>query len=200
MSDRPGVMFYFDSIRPALRRLDDAQCGVLLRAVVDYAELGVVPELDAMTGMVFEMIVPKIDRDAEKYEESREQRQYAAYSRETKRRGEQPMSVAEWKLARYSKNTGRNGPSQSFTENQTPSPSISVSPSISISPSISVSGEVEGEGYKGEGEGEHMRVYCDWLRAMDNNDRDLAYKLFNRLYVLGYDADLKTRELRKRNP
>ncbi len=45
-----------------------------------------------------------------------------------------------------------------------------------------------------------MRVYCDWLRAMDNNDRDLAYKLFNRLYVLGYDADLKTRELRKRNP
>ena len=30
--ERPGVMLYFDAIRPAIRRMDEAQCGHLLRA------------------------------------------------------------------------------------------------------------------------------------------------------------------------
>ena len=74
--ERPGVMLYFDVLRPMINRLDAAQCGVLLRAVMDYAQYGVMPELDPMTGMAFDMLVPKIDHDAERYEESREQRQY----------------------------------------------------------------------------------------------------------------------------
>ncbi len=85
--DRPGVMLYFDAIRPAITRLDDAQCGALLRSVMDYAQYGVVPELDPMTGLAFDMLVPKIDRDAEHYEESREQRRYAVYVREKKKNG-----------------------------------------------------------------------------------------------------------------
>ena len=74
---RPGVMIYFESVRPALSRLDNEQCGALFRAIIDYAEYGAVPDLEPMTGMAFDLLRPKIDRDAEKYEESREQRQHA---------------------------------------------------------------------------------------------------------------------------
>ena len=97
---KPGVMLYFDSIRPALNRLDDQQCGSLFRAIIDYAEYGAVSDLEPMTGMAFDLLRPKIDRDAEKYEESREQRQHAVYAREAKRRGEQPLPISEWRLRR----------------------------------------------------------------------------------------------------
>ncbi|MCR5575687.1 MAG: DUF6291 domain-containing protein [Oscillospiraceae bacterium] len=99
--DRPGVMLYFDSVRPALNRLDDLQCGRLFRAVVDYAEYGTIPELEPLVGMAFDLLVPKIDRDAEKYEESREQRQYAVYCREKQRAGEPCLKIEEWRLSRY---------------------------------------------------------------------------------------------------
>ncbi len=145
--DRPGVMLYFDAIRPAITRLDDAQCGALLRSVMDYAQYGVVPELDAMTGMAFDMLVPKIDRDAERYEESREQRQYAAYAREKKKCGESFLSFAEWQLFRArspEKNNGplspvneNNGPSFPVNENNGPYPSASASVSASVSAATS---------------------------------------------------------------
>ena len=108
--ERPGVMLYFDAVRPAISRLNETQCGVLLRSVMDYAQYGVVPELDPMTGLAFDMLVPKIDRDAERYEESREQRQYAGYVREKKRSGEQALSIAEWRLARLRAGESDNGP------------------------------------------------------------------------------------------
>ena len=94
---RPGVMIYFDSIRPALKRLDNEQCGALFRAVLDYSEYGEIPDLEPMTGMVFDLLRPKLDRDAERYEEGREQRQYATYCRESKKKGEQPQSFESWK-------------------------------------------------------------------------------------------------------
>ena len=108
--ERPGVMLYFDDVRPVISRLDVTQCGVLLRSVMDYAQYGVVPELDPMTGLAFDMLVPKIDRDAERYEESREQRQYAGYVREKKRSGEPALSIAEWRLARLRAGEPDNGP------------------------------------------------------------------------------------------
>ncbi len=114
-------MLYFDAIRPAITRLDDAQCGALLRSVMDYAQYGVVPELDAMTGMAFDMLVPKIDRDAERYEESREQRLYAAYAREKKKCGESFLSFAEWQLFRARSPEKNNGPLSPVNENNGPS-------------------------------------------------------------------------------
>ena len=162
--DRPGVMLYFDSVRPALNRLDDTKCGQLFRAVVDYAEYGVVPELDALVGMVFDLLVPKIDRDAEKYEESREQRQYAVYCREKQKAGEPCLKIAEWRLSRYKppdcENIGpispvieKNGSYPSASISTTPSVSPSITPSASISSSAKGAGKGEAEGYKGDGEG-----------------------------------------------
>ena len=204
--ERPGVMLYFDAVRPAISRLNETQCGVLLRSLMDYAQYGVVPELDPMTGLAFDILVPKIDRDAERYEESREQRQYAAYTREKKRSGESVMSIAEWRLARLrGDEQGNNGPlrpvngplpstSTTTTTSTTASASPSASPSISISTSPSPA--AAGEGYKGEGEAD--RLFRAWLRALDAKDNRQAMELDGKLYALGYQTDIQTRKLRKR--
>ena len=198
--ERPGVMLYFDAVRPAISRLDETQCGVLLRSVMDYAQYGVVPELDPMTGLAFDMLVPKIDRDAERYEESREQRQYAVYTREKKRSGEPVMSIGEWRLARLRADEKDNGPlpsaSTSASTATTATASAPASPSASSSTSLSASPAAAGEGCKGEGEAD--RVYEQWLRALDAKDSAKALELDGRLFSLGYQPDIKTRELRRR--
>ena len=202
--ERPGVMLYFDVLRPMINRLDAAQCGVLLRAVMDYAQYGVMPELDPMTGMAFDMLVPKIDHDAERYEESREQRQYAAYAREKKRSGEQVLSFSEWRLTRLRAGEREsivpsrpdNGPlpSASTSASTSTTASPSASPSISTSPSASTA--AAGEGSRGEGEARGL--FDAWLQALDAKDNTRALELDGRLYALGYQADIATRELRKR--
>ena len=212
--ERPGVMLYFDDVRPVISRLDVAQCGVLLRSVMDYAQYGVVPELDPMTGLAFDMLVPKIDRDAERYEESREQRQYAGYVREKKRSGEPALSIAEWRLARLRAGEPDNGPippdngpippdngsipstSASATTTASASPSAPASPSASSSTSLFPSADTSGEGCKGEGEAREL--YAQWLRALDARDNILALKLGGQLYSLGYQTDKTTRKLTKR--
>ena len=208
--ERPGVMLYFDDVRPVISRLDEIQCGVLLRSVMDYAQYGVVPELDPMTGLAFDMLVPKIDRDAERYEESREQRQYAGYVREKKRSGEQALSIAEWRLARLRAGESDNGPIRPDNGPMRPdngpipsasastSPSAPASPSASSSTSLFPSADTSGEGCKGEGEAQ--RVFAQWVRALDEKDNILALKLGGQLYSLGYQADKTTRQLTKRSP
>ena len=205
---RPGVMIYFESVRPALSRLDNEQCGALFRAIIDYAEYGAVPDLEPMTGMVFDLLRPKIDRDAEKYEESREQRQHAVYVREAKRRGEQPLTLPEWRL--YRETSSDNGPISPDIENIGPYPSTTISPAtatstttaLSTSSSVSSSTAGEGaeteEGCKGEGEGEPQQLYREWLSAMDDGERGRACEISNRLFSLGYLVVIHTQELRRR--
>ena len=173
--ERPGVMLYFDALRPAISRMDDAQCGALLRAILDYAQFGETPELDALTGMAFDMLVPKIDRDSERYKEGREQRQYAAYVREKKKTGEPCLSITEWRLFQkppksdgplsadhgsdgpLSADHGSNGPYPSITASATATASPSASPSAATSASASTtttassSAAAAGKGFKGEG-------------------------------------------------
>lgn len=206
MAERPGVMLYFDSVRPALNRLDDTQCGQLFRAVVDYAQYGVFPELDTLVGMAFDLLVPKIDRDAEKYEESREQRQYAVYCREKQKAGEPCLKFAEWQLMKskppvigpISPDNGGNGSYPSSAITVSPSVSPSIIPSASISSSAKGAGKGEEEGSKGDGEGEHVHLFREWLSALDEKDNSRACVLSNRLYALGYDVDLQSRELKRR--
>lgn len=157
--ERPGVMLYFDALRPAVKRLSDSQCGVLLRAVLDYAQFGELPELDPMTGMAFDMLAPKLDRDAQRYEESRENRQYAAYVRERKKTGELCLSFNEWRLTHVPKqnndpttivhNCAELSPSASAALPTSPTQNPSASPSASKTAFSSTA--AEGEGSRGEG-------------------------------------------------
>lgn len=201
---KPGVMLYFDSIRPALNRLDNEQCGALFRAILDYGEFGTVSDLEPMTGMVFDLLRPKIDRDAEKYEESREQRQHAVYAREAKRRGEQPLTFSEWRLHREL--SSDNGPVSPDNENIEPYPSTSTTASTSTTPTTTTSKSPSTtrarkgtrEGGEGEEEGKPEQLYSQWLEALESGDMERGLTLSNELYRLGYDVDLRTKEMKRR--
>ena len=92
---KPGVMFYFD-IRPCIKRLTFEEKGVLFEAILDYAELGVVPELDGVLGVAWDFIQPKLDRDSGQYDRKVEQKQYAVFVREVKKSGGIPPTFEEW--------------------------------------------------------------------------------------------------------
>lgn len=84
---RPGVMLWFD-LRPCLKRLSLEEKGHLFECILDYAEYGEVPELDGMTGVAWDFIQPRIDRDAERYEEVVENKRRAARKRWDKQQEE----------------------------------------------------------------------------------------------------------------
>ena len=93
---RPGVMFYFD-VRSCIRRLSLADKGQLFESILDYAENGVEPELDGALGVAWDFIKPRIDLDSEQYELKVETSQYAAFSRERKKLGLEPIDRDEWR-------------------------------------------------------------------------------------------------------
>jgi len=92
---RPGVMIYFD-IRRQMERLSKEQRGDLLTAIMDFAELGTEPILDDMTGMCFDGIRPRIEKDKKRYEEKVLKSKYAVYVREAEKRGTIPSGFDEW--------------------------------------------------------------------------------------------------------
>ena len=95
--NRPGVMIYF-SLRPVLKYLNDEQLGQLLRAILDYAEYGEVPDfLEPLLAMAWSFVVSGIDRDWAHYLEKVEKRKYAAYCREVLRRQKTEPSYEQWK-------------------------------------------------------------------------------------------------------
>ena len=93
---QPGVMLYFD-IRPCLNRMSRQEQGELFVAILDYAQYGVVPELDGILGVAWDFIQPRLDRDREKYGQTVSKRKYAAYVRDEKNQGNTPLSFDDWK-------------------------------------------------------------------------------------------------------
>ena len=97
MAERPGFMFYFDAT-PALDRLSDVEAGQLFKALLHYAQFGEVPVLDGLAGFAFDLLRPRLDRDRQAYRERCDKNRYVAYSREAKRRGEEPADFEAWRL------------------------------------------------------------------------------------------------------
>lgn len=96
MAERPGFMLYFDTT-PALDRLSDVEAGQLFKALLHYAQFGEVPTLDGLAGFAFDLLRPRLDRDRQAYRERCEKNRYVAYSREAKRRGEEPADFETWR-------------------------------------------------------------------------------------------------------
>ena len=95
--NRAGVMIYF-SLRPALTYLNDEQLGQLLRAILDYAEYGDIPELiDPLLAMAWSFVASGIDRDWEAYKEKVEKRKYATFCREVLRNQKEEPTYDDWK-------------------------------------------------------------------------------------------------------
>lgn len=92
---KPGVMFYFD-IRPCIKRLSYEDKGRLFEAILDYGQSGTIPEFDGVLGIAWDFIQPRLDYDSERYDGKIDQRRYAVYVREAKKRGILPLSFDEW--------------------------------------------------------------------------------------------------------
>lgn len=92
---KPGVMFYFD-IRPCIKRLGYEDKGRLFEAILDYGQSGTIPEFDGVLGIAWDFIQPRLDQDSERYGEKIDQRRYAVYVREAKKRDILPLSFDEW--------------------------------------------------------------------------------------------------------
>ena len=142
MAERPGFMVYYDRICPALARLNDAEAGMVFRALVNYSLTGELPELEGSPGLVFDLLRPGLDRDAERYESTVIHSHYMVYCRECKAKNQIPVS--EEVFREQLSVTGSN------YQLPTPSPAITPSPSPSVSPSSTGKGAGAG---KGEGEG-----------------------------------------------
>ena len=85
MSERPGVVIYFE-IEPALRMLDDSQRGKLFSAILEYAHYSVIPELtDPLLAMAWSFVQPSLDRDADRYAKSCQQKKIAGLKSDFRR-------------------------------------------------------------------------------------------------------------------
>ena len=77
----PGVMLYFDRLS-FLDRLDDAATGRLFRALIRYARDGEEPVIeDTMFGVIWDVLRPMVDYDAQRYAEVSEKRRQNALRR-----------------------------------------------------------------------------------------------------------------------
>lgn len=79
---RPGVMIYF-SLRKSLTYLKPEQKGRLFEAILDYGEMGTIPDFgeDIALTIAWGFIKPQIDADAERYAEICEKKKEAAQKR-----------------------------------------------------------------------------------------------------------------------
>ena len=99
MKQKPGVMIYFDII-PVLDLLSNADAGILFRAILQYGENGVLPELEPNLALLWPLIQQRLDRDWDRYQATVIKRKYAAYSRWEKKHEREPLPFAHWVEAR----------------------------------------------------------------------------------------------------
>ena len=95
MSEKPGVMIYFDMLE-TLKQMSDRQAGILFRAILQYGATGVRPELPGQLRLLWPMIEMRLITDHQRYKLVSLKRQYAIYTRWAKERGEAVLSYEQW--------------------------------------------------------------------------------------------------------
>lgn len=94
-ADRPGLMIYFDLWEPLLKS-DNESLAELFRAAILYGKYGVVPEFVGINEILWSIIRPALDRDADRYEQTRLVKKYARYCGLEQKAGRVPLSREEW--------------------------------------------------------------------------------------------------------
>ena len=141
--EKPGVMIYFETAR-AIKNLDYEMNGRLFEAIMEYAEFGIVPELDGILAAVWPFIADKVDRDSDRYEAIREKRKEAGRKGGEARANNMKQPKANEASATFDKQLK---PTSSATETTAPSASTTASATES-SPAIL---RDKGEGKKDNG-------------------------------------------------
>lgn len=120
-------MIYFETAR-AVKGLDYETKGRLFEAIMEYAEFGVVPELDGVLAVVWPFVADKVDRDSSKYEEIRAARAEAG------RKGGKAR-------AENMKQSQANEANATFDKQIKPSASTTTPPTATASPTTSTASE-----------------------------------------------------------
>lgn len=118
-------MIYFETAR-AVKGLDYETKGRLFEAIMEYAEFGVVPELDGVLAVVWPFVADKVDRDSSKYEEIRAARAEAGRKGGKARAENMKQSQANEANATFDKQIKQIKPSASTTTPPTASPTTST--------------------------------------------------------------------------
>ena len=93
---RPGIILYFE-LRQQLSSLTYEEKGRLIDAMLEYGELGVVPEFTGTLAIAWDFVKIKLDYDCGRYDKTILKRKYANYCRKCKDNGEMPASFEEWR-------------------------------------------------------------------------------------------------------
>lgn len=121
--------------------LSDADKGRLLVAMLEYGKYGTVPQFDGMLALAWGFVQPKIDRDEETYENSKIQRQYAAFCKKRAKVGLPKVAFEEWlNMTEYERQrmvTTDNEPLRPVDSVASRYPSTSTSASTSTTTSAS---------------------------------------------------------------
>ena len=113
---KPGVMLYFEDLRPVEDMPDDV-AGQLFKAILSYSETGAEPIVSPVLQFAWRFIRKGIDEDTKNYYLKIEQRKYAAYCKSVKAAGREPLPFQLW-LAEQRPITTDNDRSVSFNEPQ----------------------------------------------------------------------------------
>lgn len=95
MAERPGIMLYFDMAEP-LKVLKNEEKGLLLDAMLDYGQFGVIPEFEGCLTVAWGFIRPKLDADAKSYRKKVENTYSSYYAKVKKNGNNAPLDFEEW--------------------------------------------------------------------------------------------------------
>ena len=121
MAERPGVLVYFETGK-AIKGLDYETKGRLFEAILEYAEMGITPNVDGVLSAIWPFIADKIDRDSVRYADIREKNRIKGLVSNFKRNyapahgidSEDKEALAKY-LAEQTPATVNNGQQQSTT-------------------------------------------------------------------------------------
>ena len=125
--DKPGVMLYFE-LMPMFDELGNAAVAQLIRAIMDYARDGVLPEFeDPALRAVWPLMQRRVEYDDEVYRRKSEARRKAALKRWGKDREDANASFALQNMPTTNTTTNTNTSTYPTTTTNTKSKSFSVS-------------------------------------------------------------------------
>lgn len=148
MTERPGIMLYFDMAEP-LRGLGYAEKGQLLEAILDYGQFGVIPEFEGLLAFAWSFIRPKLDADARSYRKKVVRNTHSSYCASEKKNGNNfPLNFEEW-CAREGIDTTEWHQVTSVDAKRYPTTTPTTTPTITTNPMTNTMADAEGGG-KGE--------------------------------------------------
>lgn len=219
-NQRPGFLVYYETL-DALSEYTEAEVGLFVRAMGEYARYGVMPEF-ADRGMrgLWRVVQPVLARDDASYQERCRKNRYNSYLSAVKRRyqkehpgkgepveGRDFLSYEDWisqidqangsERKRTLSTASQNNQNQNQNENQ----------NENENQNITQQNENENNNKNGNSKGEpgetqrrtSIELYEEWAGAIKAGDLKKASELSNQLSCIGYITDPKTLEWKKRD-